>query len=287
MSALIFGSFTAIFALLLPSENRESQLVRIFLTAAVALVGFLIFPDMAKKIQVFTLRFFNFVITKLSSEVTTQLIRIRPNFSLSSPFPQAGSVTLVKPIILDTSAIIDGRVLDIAKASFLTGLILIPRFVLTELQQVADSADDLKRGRGRRGFEMIEELKKVKWVKLQIWDKDQKGKSVDEKLMNLAKSLSGKIITTDFNLNRVASLANIAILNVNDLANALKTITLPGEKLSIKIVHIGKDSKQGVGYLEDGTMVVVAGGAQNLGRTIESEVTKVLQIPAGRMIFAK
>ena len=286
ISALIFGSFTALFALLLPSENREFGLFRILVTSMVALIGFLVFPDMAKKIQVITLSTFNFVIKRVSWEVTSQLIRLRPSMSLPHITPQAGAVTLVKPIILDTSAIIDGRVLDIAKSGFLSGLILVPRFVLTELQQVADSSDDLKRSRGRRGFDTVDQLKKIKGIKVEIWDKDQKGKSVDEKLINLTKGVSGKIMTTDFNLNKVASLADAGVLNVNDLANALKTVTIPGEKVNIKIVHIGKDPEQGVGYLEDGTMVVVAGGAEKIGQTLNVEVTKVLQISAGRMVFA-
>ena len=214
-------------------------------------------------------------------ELTTQLIKIR---HVQTTLP---TTALVKPIILDTSAIIDGRVLDIAKAGFLSGLILIPKFVLTELQQVADSSDDLKRGRGRRGFELIDELKSIKGVKIEIWDKDQKGKNVDDKLIELAKGVGGRIVTTDFNLNRVASLSNLVVLNVNDLANAVKTVTIPGERISIKILHIGKDPKQGVGYLEDGTMVVVAQGAQNLGKTVSVEVTKVLQMSAGRMVFGK
>lgn len=287
ISALIFASFTAIFVLLLPSEEKEFSLFRIFLTSMVALIGFLVFPDIAKKIQTVTLKFFNSVVKRVSLEVTSQLIRIRPSLSLSHIAPPAGSVTLVKPIILDTSAIIDGRVLDIARFGFLSGLILIPKFVLIELQQVADSSDDLKRSRGRRGFDLVDELKKIKGLKVEIWDKEQKGKSVDEKLINLAKGLSGKIVTTDFNLNKVATLDNIGVLNVNDLANAVKTVTIPGEKLNIKIVHIGKDSTQGVGYLEDGTMVVVSGAAEQIGKMVDAEVTKVLQIAAGRMVFAK
>lgn len=289
ISALIFASFAALFALLIPPiPGVESSTVRILLTIVAALVGFLVFPDIANNISRITLTTFNFTLRRLSSEVSSQMLRLRSHQPLfNNTTPQAGSVTLVKPLILDTSAIIDGRVLDIAKVGFLSGLILVPRFVLTELQQVADSSDDLKRGRGRRGFETVEELKKIKGVKLEIWDKDQAGKAVDEKLINLAKSLNGKIVTTDFNLNKVATLANLTVLNVNDLSNSVKTVALPGEVLKIKIVHIGKDTKQGVGYLDDGTMVVVTGGADKIGQSIEVEVTKNLQIPAGRMIFGK
>lgn len=280
ISALVFAIITAIFALLIPLSGVESELVRLLITIMVALIGFLVFPPLSRQIQFFTIKFFNQVVKRISLELTTQLVKIRH-------VPTSSTTTLIKPTILDTSAIIDGRVLDIAKTGFVSGLILIPKFVLTELQQVADSSDDLKRSRGRRGFELIEELKSVKGLKIEIWDKDQKGKNVDDKLIELAKGVGGRIVTTDFNLNRVASLSNLVVLNVNDLANAVKTVTIPGEKISVKILHIGKDPKQGVGYLEDGTMVVVIDGASKLGKTVSAEVTKVLQMSAGRMVFGK
>lgn len=288
ISALIFASFAALFALLIPPiPGMEQDIVRIFLTLISALVGFLLFPDIAENIRVILMRLINLGIQKVSAEVSNQIIRLRPAFSFPHPSPTVGSVSIVRPAVLDTSAIIDGRVLDIAKTGFVSGLILVPKFVLTELQQVADSADDLKRQRGRRGFEVVEELKKIKGVKLEVWDKDQSGKTVDEKIMNLAKNLHGKIITTDFNLNKVASVASIGVLNVNDLSNALKTNALPGETLNIKIVHVGKDQNQGVGYLPDGTMIVVADGVDQIGKTIKVEVSKSLQISAGRMVFAR
>ncbi|OGE22121.1 hypothetical protein A2778_01220 [Candidatus Daviesbacteria bacterium RIFCSPHIGHO2_01_FULL_40_24] len=230
----------------------------------------------------------NFVVHRLSSEVSNQIIKFpRPNTPFSQPIPQVGSVAITRPLILDTSAIIDGRILDIAKTGFVSGLVLVPKFILTELQQVADSADSLKRARGRKGFEIVEELKKIKKLRIEIWDKDQNGKQVDEKLLNLAKSLHGRIITTDYNLNRVAQAWGIEVLNVNDLANAVKTVSLPGESMEIKVVHLGKDKTQGVGYLSDGTMVVVADSAEKIGQTVKTEVTKNIQTPAGRMIFAK
>mgnify|MGYP001565853353 CR=1 FL=1 len=221
---------------------------------------------------------FNFVVHRVSSEVSNQIRR---------PVPQTESPNLIKPLILDTSAIIDGRILDIGQTGFIAGFILVPNFVLTELQQVADSSDSLKRARGRRGFEILEELKKLKGAKLQVWDKGQNGKTVDYQLVNLAKSLYGRIVTCDFNLNKLASVSGISVLNVNDLANAVKAISLPGENLVIKIVHLGKDRSQGVGYLADGTMVVVAEAADRIGQEIKAEVTKNIQTPAGRMIFAK
>lgn len=287
--AFIFATFAAIFSQLIPPiEGVNSFLIRTLLTLVAAFVGYLLFPGLARSIRVISMTSLNFVIRRLSSEVTSQLFRLpRHSSPFSQAVPRVGAVALTKPLILDTSAIIDGRILDIAQTGFVSGLVLVPSFVLVELQQVADSSDGLKRGRGRRGFEIIEELKKIKLLKVEVWDKEQNGKAVDEKLVNLARSLNGRIVTTDFNLNKLASISNIQVLNVNDLANAVKTVSLPGESLEIKIVHLGKDQSQGVGYLADGTMVVVAKTADKIGQTLKIEVTKNIQTPAGRMIFAR
>lgn len=285
--ALVFSVIAAIFSQLIPPIGGDTFIIRAVVTLVAGAVGFAIFPDVARPMKVISLSSVNFLVHRVSSEVLNQLLKIPRPHPLTSPTPQIGSVALTRPLILDTSAIIDGRILDIAKTGFINGLILIPRFVLTELQQVSDSSDDLKRARGRRGFEMVEELKKVKSLRVEVWDKEQAGKLVDDKLVSLTKSLNGRIITTDFNLNQLASVSNIAVLNVNDLANALKVISLPGEKLEIKIVHVGKDPKQGVGYLADGTMVVVSDAADKLGKNIKVEVTKLIQLPAGRMVFGK
>jgi uncharacterized protein YacL len=288
--AFIFSTFAILFSELIPPvENINQFLMKAFVTSIAAGVGFLIFPDLARYTKAISLTFFNFIAHRVSSEVMNQIIKLPrgPHLPFGQSGGQIGSMAIIRPLVLDTSAIIDGRVLDIAKTGFISGLVLVPKFVLTELQQVADSADDLKRQRGRRGFEVIEELKKVKAVRVEVWDKDHSGKTVDDKLLNLAKATHGKIITTDYNLNRVASVSNISVLNVNDLSNAVKTNALPGEKMDLKIMHIGKDPSQGVGYLEDGTMIVVSGTADQIGKTIKIEVTKSLQIPAGRMIFGK
>lgn len=285
--ALTFATIAAIFSQLIPPfDGQNPFLIRAAVTLLAGWVGFIIFPDVARPVRVITLTLFNFVVHKVSSEVTNQIIKFpRPNLPFAHPTPQIGSVALTRPLILDTSSIIDGRILDITRTNFIFGLILIPRFVLGELQTIADSKDDLKRARGRRGFEVVEELKKIKGLRVEVWDKEQSGKGVDDKLINLAKGLHGKILTADFNLNKLASLSNIAVLNINDLANSLKTIALPGEELEVKMVHVGKDSSQGVGYLEDGTMVVVSDAAQKLGHSLIIQVTKTIQIPAGRMIF--
>lgn len=286
--ALTFATIAAIFSQLVPPFGGINPfLIKATITILAGWIGFIIFQDVSRSTRVISMTLFNFLVHRVSSEVSNQLLKLRPNLPFSHPTPQVGSVALTRPLILDTSAIIDGRILDIAKTQFLSGLILVPKFVLTELQQVSDSSDDLKRARGRRGFEVVEELKKIKSLRIEVWDKDQAGKTVDDKLLSLTKSLNGRIITTDFNLNKVASVSNIAVLNVNDLANALKTISIPGEKMEIKIMHLGKEQDQGVGYLQDGTMVVISNAASEIGQTLKVEVTKLIQLPAGRMIFAK
>ncbi len=287
--AFLAATLAAIYSQLIPPFFGESSfIIRVLLTLATAGIGYMVFPPVARWIRVITLTSFNFMVHRVSSEVSNQIIKLpRPQFPFGFPTPQVGSVAMTRPLILDTSTIIDGRILDIAKTGFISGLVLVPKFVLIELQQVADSSDGLKRQRGRRGFEVVEELKKIKALRIEIWEKDQSGKAVDDKLIGLTKSLNGKLLTTDYNLNRLATVSNIIVLNVNDLSNALKTVALPGEKMEIRIVHLGKDKTQGVGYLNDGTMVVVADAAKALGKTINIEVTKNIQSPAGRMIFAQ
>lgn len=286
--AFLFATIAAIYTQLIPLVQDNSFIIRLLLTLAAGGVGFVVFPGIASSVRVITLSTFNFVIHRVSSEISNQIVRFsRTSNPFSHSSQSVGSISLTKPLILDTSAIIDGRILDIAKTGFVSGLVLVPKFVLVELQQVADSSDSLKRTRGRKGFQIVENLKEVKGLKLEIWEKEQNGKTVDEKLMNLAKSLHAKIVTTDFNLNRIASISNLGVLNVNDLANAVKTVSLPGEKLEIKVVHLGKDKTQGVGYLDDGTMVVISGVAEKIGQTVKIEVTKNIQTPAGRMIFGK
>ncbi len=190
--------------------------------------------------------------------------------------------------ILDTSVIIDGRIADIAETGFLDGLIVIPQFVLRELQLVADSADSLKRNRGRRGLDILQRLQKIASVQIQIVEDDFPSvREVDMKLIELAKLYEGKIITNDFNLNKVAQLQGVAVLNINELANSLKPIVLPGEVMRVFILKEGKEYNQGVAYLDDGTMVVVDNARKMIGKTIDISVTSVLQTTAGKMIFGK
>ncbi len=190
-------------------------------------------------------------------------------------------------VLLDTSAIIDGRIADISRVGFLSGPVVVPQFVLRELQRIADSPDAMRRGRGRRGLELLDRLQKNTSVAVKIHDGEADGDTVDAKLVTLAQRLHCPIVTTDFNLNRVASVQGIRVLNVNELANAVKTAVLPGEEMSIRVIQEGKEPGQGVGYLEDGTMVVVDGGRRHLDTEIGVVVTRVFQTAAGRMIFAQ
>ncbi len=193
-----------------------------------------------------------------------------------------------RSILLDTSVIIDGRISDIARTGFLVGTLLIPRFVLNELQYIADSPDSLRRQRGRRGMEVLAQLQKEPTIPVRISDIDVEGvREVDDKLVILARQLRCPILTNDYNLNRVAELQGVAILNVNELANAVKSVLLPGEALSVNIIQEGKEVGQGVAYLDDGTMVVVEDGREHLNTKSIVVVTKVLQTAAGRMIFAR
>ena len=191
-------------------------------------------------------------------------------------------------ILVDTSAIIDGRIADLTVTGFINGPLLVPRFVLDELRHIADSSDSLRRNRGRRGLEVLGRLRKDAAVPLQVLDVGvETGVEVDARLVELARSMKSSILTTDYNLNRVAEIQGVKVLNVNELANAVKSIVLPGENLRVDIVQEGKEAGQGVAYLDDGTMVVVEGGRRYINSNHEVQVTRVLQTAAGRIIFAQ
>lgn len=193
-----------------------------------------------------------------------------------------------KSKILDTSVIIDGRIADICQTSFLEGTVLIPQFVLEELQHIADSSDALKRNRGRRGLDVLNRMQKDLPVNVEMYDGDFEDiQEVDSKLVKLAKVIDGVVVTNDFNLNKVCEFQNVPVLNINDLANAVKPVVLPGEELTVQVIKDGKEQNQGVAYLDDGTMIVVEEGKNYIGKTIEVLITSVLQTSAGRMIFAK
>ena len=190
--------------------------------------------------------------------------------------------------VLDTSVIIDGRITDVIESGFMPGAVIIPRFVLKEIQLVADSSNPLKRNRGRRGLEILNKIQKSALARVEIWEKDYDDiPTVDEKLLQLSKEFGASLVTNDYNLNQVAELQGIKILNLNNLANALKAVVLPGELLPVQVVKEGKEPGQGVGYLDDGTMVVVDNGRSHIGKGLEVLITSVLQTAAGRMIFGK
>lgn len=192
-----------------------------------------------------------------------------------------------KSVLLDTSVIIDGRIADISRTGFIDGTMLIPRFVLQELQHIADSSDALRRNRGRRGLEMLNKLQKESIVPIRITDLDvEEVHEVDDKLVRLAKNLRCAIVTNDYNLNRVAELQGVRVLNINELANAVRAVVLPGEGMRVRVVQEGKELGQGVGYLDDGTMVVIDNGKKFIGNVIDVTVTRMLQTNQGRMIFA-
>jgi len=197
--------------------------------------------------------------------------------------PQGG-----RSVLLDTSVIIDGRIADIARTGFIAGPMLVPAFVLNELQHIADSPDSLRRQRGRRGLDILNRLQKDSAIAFRITDLDVEGvRDVDDKLVILAKQLRVPVLTNDYNLNRVAELQGVTVLNINELANAVKAVYIPGETVDVNVIQEGKEAGQGVGYLEDGTMVVVEDGKNYIDRTVPVTVTKVLQTAAGRMIFAR
>ncbi len=215
-------------------------------------------------------------------------IKAKDEFNLAIPY-----VKLVREnestrlVILDTSVIIDGRIADIVNAGFMSGKFIIPRFILKELQHIADSEDSLKRNRGRRGLDILNKIKTNSKIQVSVQEQDFMDiKEVDAKLVKLAKILGGKILTNDYNLNKIAELQGVDVLNINDLANALRPVVLPGENLKVQLVKKGKEQSQALAYLDDGTMIVVDESKHLIGKKVNVEVTSVLQTSAGRMIFA-
>jgi uncharacterized protein YacL len=194
----------------------------------------------------------------------------------------------VRDKILDTSVVIDGRILDIADTHFIDGPLILPNFVLREIQLISDSSDPIKRARGRRGLDMLNKLQRKGSIEVKITYTDYTDtREVDAKLIKLARDTGGKLVTNDFNLNKVAELQGVKVLNLNNLANALKPVVLPGEELTIQVIKEGKDENQGIGYLEDGTMVVIENGGHLVGKDVKVSVTSIIQTAAGKMIFTK
>ena len=219
------------------------------------------------------------------------LLQTRHDFRFIIPYVEfSKEVKGAKPYVLDTSVVIDGRIADVVDTQILDSQLIMPRFILNELQAIADSSDRMRRGRGRRGLDILNKLRSSGQVDLQIFDRELPefaGQTVDLKLVLLAKHLDGKLITNDYNLNKVAKLHGVSVLNLNDLSNALKPVFLPGETFEVRIVKPGEESGQGIGYLDDGTMVVVEGGREHVNQNVRIVVTSVLQTSAGRMVFGK
>jgi uncharacterized protein YacL len=219
------------------------------------------------------------------------LMQTRNDFRFIIPYVEfAKEIKGVRPCVLDTSVIIDGRIADVAETNVIDGKLIIPKFVINELQAIADSSDRLRRGRGRRGLDILNRLRTAHAQDIEIYEQElpeYAGQAVDIKLVILAKHLQGKLITNDYNLNKVAKLQGVPVINFNDLSNALKPVFLPGEHIDVRVVKAGEEQGQGVGYLEDGTMVVIENGRDHIGDTINIAVTSVLQTSAGRMVFGK
>ncbi|MFC0525686.1 PIN/TRAM domain-containing protein [Pontibacillus salicampi] len=278
---LLFGSLGLILGLIVAylvnipltdiSIKVVSQVIPIFLTAILGYLGF----------QVGFKRRDEFI--SLLSMATK-----KKKASDGEHSEDASGSNQPKAKILDTSVIIDGRIADICQTHFLEGTVLIPQFVLEELQHIADSSDVLKRNRGRRGLDVLNRMQKEIPVNVEIYEGDFEDiQEVDSKLVKLAKLIDGVVVTNDFNLNKVCEFQHVQVLNINDLANAVKPVVLPGEELTVHLIKDGKEQNQGVAYLDDGTMIVVEEGKDYIGQTIEVLVTSVLQTSAGRMIFAK
>jgi uncharacterized protein YacL len=219
------------------------------------------------------------------------LLQTKDDFRFIIPYVEfAKEIKGLKPYVLDTSVVIDGRIADVVETRIIDNQLIMPQFVVAELQAIADSSDKLRRGRGRRGLDILNRLRSDPKVDLVIFDRELPqfaGQPVDQKLVLLAKHLEGKVVTNDYNLNKVAKLHNVGVINLNDLSNALKPIFMPGETLEVRIIKPGEEPGQGVGYLEDGTMVVIEGGREHVGENVVALVTSVLQTSAGRMVFGK
>jgi uncharacterized protein YacL len=219
------------------------------------------------------------------------LMQTKDDFRFIIPYVEfVKEVKGLKPCILDTSAVIDGRIADVVETRVIDGQLIMPKFVIAELQGIADSSDRLRRGRGRRGLDILNRLRNDPDIELVVYERDLPefaGLTVDLKLVALAKHLQGKLITNDYNLNKVARLQGVVVINLNDLANAMKPVFLPGEHIEVRVVKAGEEAGQGVGYLEDGTMVVIESGRDRLNQIVSVAITSVLQTSAGRMVFGK
>ncbi len=248
-------------------------------------------PIFGGLLSLITYAFFGYLgirVSLKSKDDLSNIAKIGKIPSVSKDKVNKKEIKSIPPKILDTSVIIDGRIADICKTGFIEGKLVIPKFVLDELQHIADSSDDLKRVRGRRGLDILNIIQTELKIEVEINEmKFEDTPEVDSKLLKLAQFMNGKVVTNDYNLNKVAQVQRVEVLNINELANAVKPVAIPGEEMVVQVVKEGKENSQGVAYLDDGTMIVVDGGRKHMGETIRVLVTSVLQTPAGRMIFGK
>ncbi|MFZ5803191.1 MAG: PIN/TRAM domain-containing protein [Candidatus Omnitrophota bacterium] len=293
--AMIFGLLIALLVISLDIYFKRFTVRNIIATLFGLLLGLVVHrlymsvlaygdisPDVLKQIGIASGIIFSYL------GVVT-VLRGQDEFSIMIPFVKMEAKNIGEEmIVLDTSVVIDGRIADICETHFLPGKLILPRFVLKELQLISDSSDPLKRNRGRRGLDVLNRMKSNPNVQVKINELDfPELTTVDSKLVKLSQTLGSKLFTNDYNLNKVAELQGVKVLNINDLANALKPIVMPGEMMQVKILKEGKEHDQGVAYLDDGTMVVVDNGRRRIGQTLEVVITSVLQTQAGRMIFAR
>jgi uncharacterized protein YacL len=284
-------------------DMRKIPLENIILSAIGLIIGLIIaylishlvmqIPQVGAYISIVVYVFFAYLGIMVPLQRKDDILTLQQNFQRSSKDSGRSSRSKKKkrgsiPKVLDTSVIIDGRIADICETGFIEGPLVVPEFVLGEVQHIADSSDDLKRKKGRRGLDILNRIQKELDIEVEISSQDfPKIAEVDSKLLKLAQELNGKVVTNDYNLNKLAQFQGVEVLNVNELANAVKPIVLPGETMTALIIKEGKEANQGVAYLDDGTMIVVENGRQWVGQTITVSVTSVLQTAAGRMIFAK
>ncbi len=303
-SIFVFGSLGTIVAdLLVPNKRIDlissvyfGLVVGLFLTyvinqALTPLFGLLqpqslgINPDFLRSVIV------TFIGASVCYLCISLLWQTKDDFRFVIPYVEfSKDVKGLKPYILDTSVVIDGRIADIIDTGILDNQLIMPRFVLAELQSIADSSDKLRRSRGRRGLDVLDRMRNNQSIDFKIYDRElpeMQGQPVDMKLLMLARHLEGKVVTGDFNLNKVAKLQNVPVINLNEIANSLKPVFLPGEKIRLKVVKAGEGPGQGVGYLDDGTMIVIEDGRPHIGKEVEISVTSMLQTSAGRMVFGK
>ena len=281
---------------------RNKQITTISAIYFGLLMGFLLGSLLGTALQPFILGYVqnadlraltNVLITLVCCYISVSvLIQTKDDFRFIIPYVEfSKQLKGAKPLVLDTSVIIDGRIADICDTGILDTKLIVPRFVLQELQGIADSSDKIKRNRGRRGLDVLKKMQGNQKIELQMHEGNlaelREVHKVDERLVVLAKVLGGRVVTNDFNLNKIAQLQGVDVINLNELANALKLVALPGEQLSVRIVKQGDQIGQGVGYLDDGTMVVIEQGRSMIGQDVAITVTSVLQTPAGRMIFGK